>query len=177
MKTDNSAHKLAIDCIYEALIRLMNKKQYQDITITDITKKAGVSRMAYYRNYTDKDEILLRRLRMYLDQAEADLQSKHDLSQKEFWMNFVQSQQTDSINDYILRAGLFEQSFSIHKDYLMRIYTTLFGLDPADQNTVMLIYQKLGSIFGYIIYISENRDALKADLMIDHLVRLAEDGV
>ena len=46
------------NCIMDALIQLMHTKDYNDITITDITKRAGVSRMSYYRNYKSKDDIL-----------------------------------------------------------------------------------------------------------------------
>ena len=43
-------------CIMDALLQLMHTKDYDDITITDITERAGVSRMSYYRNYHSKDE-------------------------------------------------------------------------------------------------------------------------
>lgn len=177
MAKENGAHKLAIDCIYEALIQLMEKKEYKDITITDITNRAGVSRMAYYRNYTDKDEILLRRLRLYLDQAEADLKERQDLSREEFWQTFVRSEQEDPINETILQAGLFEQSFKIHKDYLCRIYSELFHLNMQDQNAILLIYQKLGSLFGCIIYMSEHKNDLDPAVVACYLARLAKDGV
>ena len=36
------------ECIFTALLILMEKKPYEEITITDIAKKAGVSRMSYY---------------------------------------------------------------------------------------------------------------------------------
>ena len=54
----NESNRLAKECIVTALIELMKVTEYDRITITDITKKAGVSRMAYYRNYTSKDDIL-----------------------------------------------------------------------------------------------------------------------
>ena len=42
--------------------RLKKEKDFKDISITEITKKAGVSRMAYYRNYKSKDDILINHL-------------------------------------------------------------------------------------------------------------------
>ena len=36
----------------------MNELDYTDITITEITQRAGVSRMTYYRNYSSKEDIL-----------------------------------------------------------------------------------------------------------------------
>lgn len=53
------SNKLTRDCITTALLILLMEKPYEEITITDITEKAGVSRMAYYRNYKTKDDILI----------------------------------------------------------------------------------------------------------------------
>lgn len=68
----NTTNKLAKECIATALIELMKKKEFSSISITEITQKAGVSRMAYYRNYTSKEDILNK----YLEEVG---QSVHDL--------------------------------------------------------------------------------------------------
>ncbi len=41
-----------------ALMDLMEKKPMEEISITELTKKAGVSRMSYYRSFSSKEEIL-----------------------------------------------------------------------------------------------------------------------
>ncbi len=46
--------------ITEALLMLMKKKAYKDITITEICTKAGVTRMSFYRNFESKEDILRR---------------------------------------------------------------------------------------------------------------------
>lgn len=46
--------------IEEALLQLMKQKHFNNITITDITAKAGVSRLTFYRNFESKEEVLLR---------------------------------------------------------------------------------------------------------------------
>lgn len=48
--------------ITEALLQLMNKKKYENITITDIANKAGVTRITFYRNFKDKDDIIKQHL-------------------------------------------------------------------------------------------------------------------
>ena len=58
MKIKNESNRLAKECIVTALIELMKVRDYHSISITEITRKAGVSRMAYYRNYTSKEDIL-----------------------------------------------------------------------------------------------------------------------
>ncbi len=52
------SNKITRMCIESALILLMKDSHIKDITITDIVKKAGVSRTAYYRNYSSKEDIL-----------------------------------------------------------------------------------------------------------------------
>lgn len=51
-------NQLVKECIVEALIKLMNEKDFDSIKITEICQKAGVSRMSYYRNYYDKKDII-----------------------------------------------------------------------------------------------------------------------
>jgi AcrR family transcriptional regulator len=41
-----------------ALLKLMETENYQEITIQEITDNAGLSRRTFYRNYSSKDEIL-----------------------------------------------------------------------------------------------------------------------
>lgn len=48
--------------ILEALLILMARKKLNDISISELCERAGVSRMAYYRNYDSKVEILERHL-------------------------------------------------------------------------------------------------------------------
>lgn len=56
-KTKDRNH-LARERIVAALTELMSEKDYAGITITEITQKAKVSRMTYYRNYSSKEDIL-----------------------------------------------------------------------------------------------------------------------
>ena len=45
-------------CIGEAVVALMKKKSFDKITILDITLKAGVSRMTFYKYYHSKEEVV-----------------------------------------------------------------------------------------------------------------------
>lgn len=49
----NAKHYLA-----EALILLMKDSSIEEITVSDIVKRAGVSRMTYYRYFSAKEELL-----------------------------------------------------------------------------------------------------------------------
>lgn len=57
-QNNQEANAITRECIESALVLLMEKKPFAEISVTDITRKAGVSRTAYYRNYDSKEEIL-----------------------------------------------------------------------------------------------------------------------
>lgn len=45
--------------IVQALFRLMSEYDYEKISITDITKKAGVGRVTFYRHFKRKEDVLI----------------------------------------------------------------------------------------------------------------------
>lgn len=53
-----SQKQLTKESITESLFLLLKDRDYASISITDISKKAGVSRMAFYRNYNDKNQVI-----------------------------------------------------------------------------------------------------------------------
>lgn len=53
-------NKLVVESLQGALLQLIGKKSYDSITVTELCKKAGVSRMAFYGNFSSKDDIFQR---------------------------------------------------------------------------------------------------------------------
>jgi AcrR family transcriptional regulator len=58
MKRKNITTRMMKEYIAESLMLLMAKKAYDDISIKEITDKAGVNRSTYYRNFASKDSIV-----------------------------------------------------------------------------------------------------------------------
>ncbi len=54
--------KFLKECIVDATFHLMKKKSITKITVDDIIKRAGVGRMTYFRNFTNKMEIIFYKL-------------------------------------------------------------------------------------------------------------------
>ena len=44
--------------IVDAYLELLKKKEAEEISVTELTRAAGVSRMAFYRNFQNKQEIV-----------------------------------------------------------------------------------------------------------------------
>ncbi|MBR1598859.1 MAG: TetR/AcrR family transcriptional regulator [Lachnospiraceae bacterium] len=52
------SNRITKECLQIALMKLMGEKDFEKISITEITKCAGVSRTAFYRNYDSKEAII-----------------------------------------------------------------------------------------------------------------------
>lgn len=55
--------------IADALLILMNKKDYTDITVGEIVEKAGVNRSTYYRHFEKKEDVV----KYFLDKISKDI--------------------------------------------------------------------------------------------------------
>lgn len=146
------SHELAVESIYGALLQLMEKKPYADITITDICKRAGVSRMAYYRNYASKDEILTRRLDEKLERFEGVPLGRGEVTEEGFWTAFFEAFREDPVIANMVRAGLVMQLMEAHLGFTMRMYEQVFHWDLSDEHNRMLVYQKMGAVTGLMLY-------------------------
>lgn len=50
------------DCITDALLRLMQTKPLAEISITELTRTAGVGRVSFYRNFASRQDVLAQKL-------------------------------------------------------------------------------------------------------------------
>ena len=71
-KRKNEANQRVRRQIVEAVIELTAEKPLSMISVTELTKRAGVSRMTFYRNYTSKEEIFSDHLREILTDYRAE---------------------------------------------------------------------------------------------------------
>lgn len=167
----NGAHSLAINCIYEALIALMKEKSYNKISITDITERAGVSRMAYYRNYKEKDDILLNRFRDELILSEKGLLNKKSISKAKVFGMLINLIDKDSPGYYILQANLFDKAFLLFKDFLINFYPKV-GIDI--KNDEIRFYKDIGGLLGCMLYILEHSENENKNQIADNLSEIMD---
>nr|WP_027871657.1 TetR/AcrR family transcriptional regulator [[Eubacterium] cellulosolvens] len=55
---NRESNQLTRECLQLSLMHLMSEHPYEKITVSEIVRRAGVSRTAFYRNYTEKEDIL-----------------------------------------------------------------------------------------------------------------------
>lgn len=56
--SNQESNRLTKESLQTALLLLMSEKPFDKITITELVKRSGVSRTAFYRNYNTKADIL-----------------------------------------------------------------------------------------------------------------------
>ena len=57
--SNNEANRITREAICTALLYLMDTKEFDRISISELTRKAGVSRQSFYRNYSSKEDIVI----------------------------------------------------------------------------------------------------------------------
>lgn len=57
-RSNEEQNRITRESLCGAMVLLMMEKDYHTITITELAKRAGVSRNGFYRNYGSKEEIL-----------------------------------------------------------------------------------------------------------------------
>ena len=60
MQPNKSKQSFTRDCAFLALMRLMRNKSLPSISVTELTKKAGISRTAFYNNYSSVEDVIVK---------------------------------------------------------------------------------------------------------------------
>lgn len=58
MRRKNAATEFLKECMADALLKLLDKKSIDEITVSEITETASVARVTYYRHFNSKEELL-----------------------------------------------------------------------------------------------------------------------
>lgn len=110
--------------ITEALFNLMKKKDYNSISISEITIKAGVNRISFYRNFNSKDEIIEKWIHDITNNflKTSNISYKNDSTKDYFIKLFTHLEKYKEQGKLICKANLtylLKQEFD---DILLKIY-------------------------------------------------------
>ncbi len=78
-------HRITIESIQQAMNELLRTKTFREITISDLVKKAGVSRSAFYRNYQSKEEVLQSIVYDSFAELSNEIKMDTDHGQEDLW--------------------------------------------------------------------------------------------
>lgn len=141
------------DCIFTALILLMEQKDYHSITITDIAKKAGVSRMTYYRTYSSKEDILIQYFNKVSQELFMEIQQFPDITPDQLICHFFYFfQEKGSLILNLKKANLFELMMNTFIFNLKNLYTDMLYQQLPDTSIDYHLHYHIGGLFHALLY-------------------------
>lgn len=149
-KSGSSA--LTKECLYTALVILMEQKPYAEITITEIAKKAGVSRMSYYRLYKSKDDILIQYFNDIFEECLEQIKNMKEIDRYQFAVQIFEiCGKNHVLLENVFHAGLYELVLKCLLQYCSYLAVHIFKKDLSDSRTEYWVYGEAGRFSLFIL--------------------------
>lgn len=167
MDEENIQIERTREWVFEALMILIQEKPYEKITITDITNKAGVARVSFYRNYESKDDIIMKRMEKGLNGI-INIMSYDDSDIPKSIFNYIY-EEGQYMND-LTQAGLGYIIVSAFYEFEQRI---IERNNIASEKERILAAYYLGGFFRMILYWISSKEPIDAL----EIARIAEQNL
>lgn len=134
----------------KALFQLMQQQNFSELSITDIANQAGISRMAFYRNYQSKEDILNKFIQKEYTRfiAEITAHQLHGLNQLlEVYLNYFKTH--PEVLSAIVNASIEGFALTKQNDYILDFFKTRFK-QQAPSPLAIAYYS--GAIFASLLY-------------------------
>ncbi len=143
MNRKQELNALIKECITRALIKLMNEKPFDDITVTELVERAGVSRVSFYRNFQSKKHVLEEYLKQIWYEWEKDYKKditgeqnqfiesilRHFYKNKDFNLLLYKHGMSELIYEVVRWGAKIDESDSNIESYIKSMVAgTVFGL-------------------------------------------------
>jgi len=151
--------------LYNALIYLLKKNAFRKISIEDITKKAGVARPTFYRNFESKEDILINQGRKIYEKLMIDLESGMDgdkVTYNSIKKMIIIFDEYSELFEVLIRNNLeylIFQSFEVEISSLLK---KIFGVDKEDRYKAKFLE---GALFSIAIEWIKNSKAESVEVM------------
>jgi AcrR family transcriptional regulator len=150
---NNDQTSFAKECIFTSLMLLMKEKDFEQISITDITKKAGVSRMSYYRNYDNKKDIIIDYLDHLFIEYINELKAYKDLTAYQFaHQYFIYFRKQEELMKNLIKADLSNLILERFDKYLYVIFKKIISKTyPVKINKYHISYTS-GGLYKVLVH-------------------------
>jgi AcrR family transcriptional regulator len=106
--------------LHQALLELMDEKDYERITIRDLTDRADIGYATFFRHYQGIDELMLEIFAGIIDDLEAQaLQAGADYYEREGRLMFESAARSPSLYRAVLRSRAFSRKLQNHVQGMM----------------------------------------------------------
>ncbi len=135
------------NCIIQVFLRLLNDKSFNKISITEICEKAGVARVSFYRNFENKEDVLVKHIEKIFFDNENE---KYDLSEYEILYKRLEKTLRLSLNNKEFLTALYRDNL-LHLLYdRLKFFTPAHIMDAGKLNYEIQPRFFAGASYGVI---------------------------
>ncbi len=166
MKKKNRDERSALsrEWMCTALLQLMANRPFNRISITEITKKAGVSRITFYRHYQSKEDIFIKKLDTIFEEFYTSTKphwSSPDYTYQASTVAFRFVAENENLVLKMVDAGISHLII----DKLKKAFMKMFVVN--NENDHYYTHFLAGGIFATIIeWINRNHDRTPEDMAL-----------
>lgn len=143
--SNKQAKLISKSCFQAALIQLLDKKEINDISVSELTRRAGISRTAFYSHYQTVDDVLSE----IIDEELTELNNSvwEAINREEDCFPQIIQKIKDNYDMYslLMRSNIENTAFFKMRDYVKRTYPSL------DRKTYYMLISAIGSLRGIIL--------------------------
>jgi len=166
--------------LLETLLELIEEKEYSEISITELTERAGVARQTLYRNYTGMNDILLSRMDEILDEYMALVRKNLEMKNDPYWDFEVKQlvylwQRNEALIKALQKAGLAFQVLEKLSGFFSVFHMRAQNLTELDEKHQYLVYYLAGGVYMVLNKWFENEMSTPVELLTDLFKKAANN--
>lgn len=144
--SNEARNAYVLEHVTASVLKLLQEKPLNDISVSEICDDAAIGRTSYYRNYESKEDIIKKYIRSLIDEWNQAYKTEEDGSNAKLFGSFFQHLK-DHADFFLLlkRRGLMH--------LFLEVYIELNGAKPEDEN--MGAYTKAFIAYGTYGWIEE----------------------
>ncbi|PKL36002.1 MAG: hypothetical protein CVV44_17420 [Spirochaetae bacterium HGW-Spirochaetae-1] len=166
--------------LLETLLELLEKKEYSEISITELTENADIARQTFYRNYDNMDDILLSEMDDILDEyvkkVQKNMETKNDLT----WDFEVKQlvyvwQRNEALFKALLKAGLGLQALEKLSEFFSLFHMKVQHIQELDEYHQSLVHYLAGGVYMVLKKWFENEMNTPIEIITDIFKKAANN--
>lgn len=143
--SNKQAKMVTKSCLQTALIQLLDKKELSDISVSELARRAGVSRTAFYSNYQTVDDVLTELIDQELKEVDNSIWEAIN-REEDFFPPIIQKMKDNyDLYSLLMKANIEKTAFFQFRDYIKDSYPAL------DKKAYYMIIAAIGSLRSIIM--------------------------
>lgn len=143
--SNHQAKQMTKSCLRTALIQILDNKELKDISVSELTRKAGVSRTAFYSNYQTVDEVLTEFINEEFNELNQSIWKAIN-NKEDIFLPIIQNIKNNfSLYSLVLKSNIENTAFFQLRNYIKTTYPSI------DKKSYYLIVASIGALRNIIL--------------------------